>query len=109
MRDMSDEQQRENESHDEWLTRRNTERLDHMERQLVKGIQDQTELRHEVAGLRKALEAIQSTLTNMASDEIAELKHRAELPKRILYAVLIPVLVAVVTALVGSAVAGVHF
>lgn len=77
-------------------------------RRLDKGIKDQGEMAASVQGLQKSVEGINATLQAMASDEIADLKRRAEMPKRILYAVLLPVLIAVITAVTGALLSGVH-
>lgn len=86
----------------EGIVKLNSQRLD-------RGIKDQGKMAADVAALQKSVEGINATLSSMASDEIADLKRRAELPKRILYAVLLPVLIAVVTAVTGAILSGVHF
>lgn len=85
----------------EGIVKENSRRLDN-------GIRDQAKLAASNELLSKSVEGIESTLHAMASDEIADLKRRADLPRRILYAVLLPVLVAVITAATGALLAGVH-
>ena len=92
---------------EDWIERP-VKRLDRLEKSLAQGIKDQAIMQTEMSAQRQAIEAIQRTLNGMASDEIADLKRRADLPGRILRAVLVPVLVAVITAVVGALVAGVH-
>lgn len=88
-------------AHLEGVVKENSRRLD-------RGIKDQAEMSANVAALQKSVEGINATLSSMASDEIADLRRRAELPKRILYAVLLPVLIAVITAVTGALLSGVH-
>ena len=85
----------------EGIVRENSRRLD-------QGIIDQGKMAEQQQMLRKAVEGIQGTLQNMASDEIADLKRRAELPSRLIRAVLVPVIVAVITAATGAILTGVH-
>lgn len=85
----------------EGIVKMNTRRLD-------QGIKDQGKLAAEQESLRKAVESINATLQSMASDEIADLKRRAELPRRILVAVFIPVMIATITAVVGTLLTGAH-
>jgi len=49
-----------------------------------------------------------NTLEKMTSDELADLRRRAELPRKLLLAIASPVLVAVVTALVLNLLGGIH-
>ncbi len=93
---------------EDWIERP-AQRLERLERSIAKGIEDQANLREDVRALRKSLEAIQGTLNTMASDEIADLKRKAELPRKLLLAITIPVLVAVITAVVLAALGSVHF
>ena len=86
----------------EGIVKENSRRLD-------KGIVDQGRMAEQQEMLRKAVEGIQATLQNMASEEIADLKRRAELPGRLVRAVLLPVLIAVITAVTGAILSGVHF
>jgi hypothetical protein len=95
---------------DEDWVERPVKRLDRLERSLAQGIRDQTTLSGEVSSLRQSVQAIEHTLDTMASDEIADLRRKADMPKRILYAVGLPVLVAVITAVVGTILTGgLHF
>ena len=63
-------------------------------------------MRRDIESLKKAVEGINMTLASMASDEIADLKRRAEMPRRILLAVFVPVLIGVLIVVLGAALTG---
>lgn len=84
----------------EW-TERPAERLRRLEDTSAKNT-------HNIERLTEAVEGIQHTLATMASEEIAELRKRAELPRKILVAVMTPVVIAVITAVALTLVGHIH-
>lgn len=62
----------------------------------------------DVRDLERSVAAINTTLASMASDEVAELRRRADLPRRLLYAVGVPVFTFVVGSLILVALGAIH-
>jgi CHASE3 domain sensor protein len=69
---------------------------------------DVSSLEGSVAQGTHRLDQIEKTLDGMASAEMAELRKRADLPRRLLYAVAVPVLVGVLTALILIFLGSIH-
>lgn len=67
-----------------------------------------TRLEGAVDHLSSTVGDLKDAVEHMTSDEIAALRRRADLPRRILYAVMLPVSVAVVTAIVLSLLGSAH-
>lgn len=76
-------------------------RLARVEKSVAQGVED-------IAQLKRDVNRMSNTLEVMTGDELADLKHRAELPRRILVAIAVPVLVAVFTAILLTLVGHVH-
>lgn len=91
---------------DEDWVEKPVERLNRLEKAYTIGVRDQSDMKRDINDLKKSVENINQTLANMASEELTELRRRADLPKRILFAVLLPVLVGVVIALVSGLLSG---
>lgn len=73
---------------------RDTERLDALEKSVERGT--------------VRLDQIERTLNAMASAEMAELRRRADFPRRLFYAIGAPVLASVLAALILIAIGALH-
>lgn len=73
-------------------TDRDTERLDGLEKSVAKGTE-------RLDGLEKSVGQIQRTLADMASQEIADLRRRADAPRRFVNAIMVATMATVIPAL----------